>query len=300
MSSLRHLATSSLAFTLALTLGSPAVLAQSPPTSAEEIELAQGSEPLAQQQRPRPKSQRPRPRRPATNAPRRPQRPRGQRPRRSRRAGAGACPRQIDTPVQVGAGPSAHFINGPLRGEQLAHFGGRLSLTGVMLEETMRKHWRCFPDKYRRLLRKPQEVRAKPLAAALIPSELIISPKLHTTAIYGVGWNLLGVGASLLSSDAVKFSLKANLPLKYMYIQSDTVASPTHFLRPGLGGKAELEFKLAPSFLISLGWESQLFVPQRVGGTILEVGPLNEAIWHIGQAFLQFHIRLPYKTNAPW
>ena len=205
----------------------------------------------------------------------------------------------VSTPVQIGAGPAAQFISGPIQQDQVAHLGGRLALTGVMLEETMRQHWQCFPAKYRSMLGRPQEVRVKPLVASLIPSELIVSPKLKNTGIYGIGWHLIGVGLAPISGP-VRFDIKLSLPVKYMYIHSDTLFDgPMHFLRPGLEGKAELEFLITRDFLFSLGWASQLFIPQRVGGPILELGSIGDSIWHIGQAFFKLHLRMPYETPMP-
>ncbi len=252
---------------------------------------------IAQQQRPRPRrtQQRPRTQRPRTQRPRT-QRPRTQRPRRQQNT---RCPRMVNTPVQIGMGPAAQFISGPIQQDQVAHLGGQLALTGVMLEETMRKHWRCFPVKYRRLLGTPKEVRAKPLVASLVPSELIVSPKIKNTGIYGIGWHLIGFGIAPISGP-VRFDLKLSLPVKYMYIHSDTLFDgPMHFLRPGLEGKAELEFMVTNDFLLSLGWASQLFIPQRVGGRIMELGSIGDSIWHIGQAFVKFHIRVPYESALP-
>ncbi len=288
-----------LAFLMVLFVFPEALMAQEaePPAEAEDIVLSDPVMELAQQ-RQRPRGKRPQ-QRPRTRRPKPQQRPRSkQRPRRRRRQNS-RCPSTVNTPVQVGLGPSAHFITGPIQQDQIAHFGGGLALTGVMLEETMRKHWRCFPAQYRKLLRRPQEVRAKPIVANLIPSELIISPKLKNTGIYGVGWNLIGFGLAPISGP-VRFDIKLSLPLKYMYIHSDTLLDgPMHFLRPGLEGKAELEFMVTRDVLFSLGWASQLFIPQPVGGRIGELGGFQDSIWHIGQAFLKLHFRVPYESPMP-
>lgn len=244
---------------------------------------------------------RPRTRRPRTRQPSRRPRTRqpSRRPRTRRPSSNPRCPRMVSTPVQISAGPAAQFISGPIQRDQVAHLGGRLALTGVMLEETMRQHWQCFPAKYRSMLRRPQEVRVKPLVASLIPSELIVSPKIKNTGIYGIGWHLIGVGVAPISGP-VRFDIKLSLPIKYMYIHSDTLFDgPMHFLRPGLEGKAELEFLITKDFLFSLGWASQLFIPQRVGGPIFELGSIGDSIWHIGQAFFKLHLRVPYETPMP-
>ena len=38
-----------------------------------------------------------------------------------------------------------------------------------------------------------------------------------------------------------------------------------------------------------------MYVPQELGGFGV-VNPLEESIWHIGQAFLKFHVRFPVEV----
>jgi hypothetical protein len=73
-----------------------------------------------------------------------------------------------------------------------------------------------------------------------------------------------------------------------------------HFLRPGLDLTLRWEIPvLADAFLVAIGWSSQLYVPQRLGGGILEPAVFGAAdsIWHIGQAFLTLHWRIPYDVR---
>ena len=79
------------------------------------------------------------------------------------------------------------------------------------------------------------------------------------------------------------------------YIFSDTLPD-THFLRPGASLGADLEFQLAKSFLVSVGWESTFYVPQELGGLGLP-DSLGDGIFHVGQAYLQLHFRFPYTTT---
>ena len=207
------------------------------------------------------------------------------------------CRGSVTVPLDIGIGPSAHFITGLVQQDQVVHFGGRLDLNGIVSKELLREYWHCVPNQYKRYL--SGEVRVKPLVANLIPRELIISPKLRNTGIYGIAWHLFGVGTALIT-DPVRLDIKVSLPvIKYMYIHSDTLASPTHFLRPGAEAKVELEIPFSQDFLISFGWASQVFLPQRVGGSVMEFVPFDESIWHVGQAFLKAHFRVPYQTSLP-
>jgi len=128
----------------------------------------------------------------------------------------------------------------------------------------------------------------------LIPETLIISPKYKNTGMYGATWKPLGFGLGLTPSP-VRLSLDAGLVLTYAYMYSDTLPN-THFLRPGLQLTADLEFQVSESFLVSLGWSSAAYIPQRVG-TFTETKPLNGSIFHVGQAFLLLHFRVPFTVT---
>jgi hypothetical protein len=51
-----------------------------------------------------------------------------------------------------------------------------------------------------------------------------------------------------------------------------------------------------------MSWRSALYVPQRVGGGIGDLGPIEEgdltqSIWHVGQGAFQLHYRFPFTTR---
>ena len=78
---------------------------------------------------------------------------------------------------------------------------------------------------------------------------------------------------------------------------SRALAAPeTNFLRPGAGLRAELTVALGKSLLVSGGWESQFYPPQALGAPVFSWGPLDQSIWHIGQAFVMLHGRFPHRT----
>jgi len=50
--------------------------------------------------------------------------------------------------------------------------------------------------------------------------------------------------------------------------------------------------------LLGLGWDSQFYIPQKLGGDFFVVGPIDRSIWHIGQAYFQIHFRFSQKTGG--
>jgi hypothetical protein len=207
-----------------------------------------------------------------------------------------AAQRTVTAPVDVGVGPAAFFFFGPVFNDQPLHTGLKLNVEAVLDQEWLRKNQALIPRKYRKRALKSGEIRFSPAVLALIPDSLIISPKYRNTGIYGATWKPLGIGLPL-SSSPVRFSVDAGLLLTYAYLYSslETVGT-THLLRPGLQLGADLEFQLSKSFLISIGWDSALYIPQRLG-TFGETKPLSQSIFHVGQAYLMFHFRFPYTTR---
>ena len=136
-----------------------------------------------------------------------------------------------------------------------------------------------------------KEVRYVP--SAFIPHSVIISPKTRDTGMYGIAFRPLALGFAL-TPPPVRVGFDVGLMAKYMYMHSDTLDAPMHFLRPGLEARLDVEFALSKSFLMSVGWASQVYIPQEVGGAIFAIGDLNNSLWHIGQAYLMLHFRVPY------
>jgi len=176
----------------------------------------------------------------------------------------------------------------------LIHTGLRINVEAVLDKEWLRKHQALIPRKQRGRVSKMGEIRYAPAVLGLIPETLIISPKYKNTGMYGATWKPLGFGLGLTPSP-VRLSLDAGLVLTYAYMYSDTLPN-THFLRPGLQLTADLEFQVSESFLVSLGWSSAAYIPQRVG-TFTETKPLNGSIFHVGQAFLLLHFRVPFTVT---
>ena len=202
-------------------------------------------------------------------------------------------PKTVDIPIDIGVGPAAHVITGPVFQDQPVHFGLEFSLEAVLDHKLIKKFKNRIPSQYRKMAMSLDEVR---ISHPLIPRTFFISPAgvLSDTGMYGIGFRPIGIDIPLIKK-GVRFEVGIGARLSYFYMHSKSLPSPTHFLRPGLDAKAELEVPFSESTLISLGWDSQVYIPQEVGGSILAIGPLNNSIWHIGQAFVKLHVRVPYK-----
>lgn len=214
--------------------------------------------------------------------------------------------RQVTVPVDIGVGPTfntlgaidfANFgLAGPIYEDQTFHYGIRISLEAVLDQQFLRENSRLVPRQYRSHVRQMTEIRFKPGIASLIPTSLLISPKINNTGVYGATWSFLGLGIAPISGP-IRLGINGNIIATYAFIYSDTVASPTHFLRPGAELSIDLEIPVTDQFLLSLGWASQFYIPQQVGGSVFDLGSGNDALWHIGQAFFMFHFRVPYTTS---
>ena len=209
----------------------------------------------------------------------------------------------ITVPADVGVGPAAYILSGPVADDQPVHAGLKISIQAIIDQATLRAHQDRIPPNLRSQALQMSEVRYSP--SVFIPDALIISPKIRNTGIYGVTWRPISIGLPLIDADPVRLRLAAGLLLTYAYLYSDLPALPaTHFIRPGLDIGAELEVALTDSFLISGGWSSGFYIPQGLG--TLGMGPygeshdwagLRQTLWHFGQGFVKLHIRFPYTAN---
>ncbi len=204
---------------------------------------------------------------------------------------------QVTVPVDVGVGPAGHIVFGQVASDQLFHYGVKLNVAAIIDQQTIKANQNRIPAKYRAAAARMDEVRISP--SIFIPDTLYISPKTRYTGMFGATWRPIGFNVPLLRGP-VRFTVGAGALLTYAFITSDTLAggSDTHFLRPGVDLKAELEVMFVRSFGISLGWSSGFYLPQAIGGAITkvpDVGP--DVIWHIGQVFAMLHFRFPYTAN---
>jgi len=201
-------------------------------------------------------------------------------------------PKTVEIPIDIGVGPAAHLITGPVYENQPVHFGLAFSLEAILNKKLLKRFKSRIPKQFRKKILSMDELR---ISHPLIPRTFFISPAgiMSSTGMYGIGFRPIGLDVKLIDSDT---TLEVGLGARasYFYMHSLQLSSPTHFLRPGLEAKVEMEIPFSDTTLISFGWDSQFYIPQEIGGPILQIGKLDESIWHIGQAFVKFHVRVPY------
>ncbi len=220
------------------------------------------------------------------------------RPRSKKRIKARKSRRQrqkqaVTVPVDVGIGPAAHFVTGPIQDDQQIHTGLKVSLAAIIDKELIEAQKHRIPKKFRAMAAKTNEVRFRPGILAFVPDTIFLSPQRDATQMWGANWRLAGIGGALGTAPRLGISLGLNVTYAFVGSERDELGD-THFLRPGLDGRIDAEFPLSDTVLISLGWTSFVYPPQEVGGPLLELGDMDRSIWHIGQAFLKLHFRIPY------
>ncbi len=222
-------------------------------------------------------------------------------------AASPAAAKEVTAKVDVGLGPAAYLIGefgdegygGAVYDDQAVHTGLRLSIAAVLDEEFAKRHPRLIPKKYRKHFSDGREILFAPGPLALIPKWLMISPRRERSGLYGATWQLFGAGVGI-GNHPVRFGLGGGVIVTYAFLHSTAFRSPTHFLRPGLNLNAELRFTLSSDrrWLASVGWDSQIYVPQAVGGGIFRLPKQGEdRILHMGIAYVKLHMRFPYATE---
>jgi hypothetical protein len=207
--------------------------------------------------------------------------------------------KKVAVPIDVGVGPAALIWTGAIAQDQLVHYGLSISAAAVLDKKFLRQNKKLIPKQYRRQVTQMDEIR---IGHLLIPDTLIISPKTQNTGMYGVNWSPLSLNLPVVQKP---FDLKAtaDLMLTYTFIHSDNESiGTTHFLRPGLGLGANFEVPIGGRFYFSMRWRSALYVPQAVGSSLEDLGPIEQgdfskSIWHVGQGSAQLHYRFPFVTR---
>lgn len=200
----------------------------------------------------------------------------------------------LQVPVEVGAGPSAFIFTGQVFEDQPVHFGLALSAAAVLDRKFLKKHKKRVPARYRALISRMDEVR---ISYWWLPDTLIISPPVWGgTQMYGISWRPLSLGVPLVKK-GVRITASVGPRLTWLFIHSTSIPSPTHFLRPGLDARLNMEIPVSQRFRFSVGGASQVYIPQRIGAGFFEIGPMRENIWHIGQLYLKFQVRFPMRVS---
>jgi hypothetical protein len=199
---------------------------------------------------------------------------------------------EVEVPLNIGVGPAAYIVSGPVYEDQPVHYGLKINPAVILDRNALDRARERIPRRFRSALSQADEIQIRFL---YLPESFFISPRIDNTVMYGATWRPIGFAYSF--SRVPRLSVSAGMLLTYAYIASDRIRSPTHFLRPGVELKAELTIPFSKRFLLSLGWASGFYIPQRVGGSVLSVAPLNRSVWHIGQGFVLLNVRIPHSTT---
>lgn len=204
-----------------------------------------------------------------------------------------ATAKEVTVPVDISFGPAAYFFTGALFADQPVYSGIAFDAYAVIDKKTIEENKGRVPKRYRRAVKQFGEIRYSPYI--FIPDAFFISPPINDTQMYGVNWRPWSVSLTCLPSPT-RVNVGTGVLFTLIYIDSRTLPSPTFFVRPGLDLKLDFELQLSRSFLLSAGWASQLYVPQRLGE--FGIFPLDEnTIWHVGMAYAKIHIRFPYTAK---
>ncbi len=205
-----------------------------------------------------------------------------------------ASAEEITAPVDLGIGPALNWFTGELSRDQIAYSGVKFSLAAILDHDLIAAHINRVPKEYQAMALSWDEYRYRP--TILLPDSITISPKVSHTGMYGATWRPLDIDFPLARRQT-NLDLSIGLIFTYTFIHSDLFAS-THLLRPGIDVTLHWEIPVSDTFLVSMGWMSQFYVPQKVGGDIFELGGFDDkSIWHVGQVFVMLHFRFDYTTD---
>jgi hypothetical protein len=222
--------------------------------------------------------------------------------RRKKRRKKRKQPSKVMVPVQIGVGPAFHNITGLVGDDQTFHYGIKTYSAAVLSNAWLKKNKSRIPKKYRKMVLKQDEIRMHPLVLALIPDTIFLSPKTKNVGIFGASFRPLAFGIAPISGGSVRLDVGVGLLLTYMYLTAEPASNipmdTLHFLRPGLDLKIGLEIKLSEGFLFSMGWASQLYLPQSLEKDAdFSDMSMENSIWHIGQAYALLNFRFPYEYS---
>jgi len=214
--------------------------------------------------------------------------------------------RATTVPVEVATGPTFFQLDRPRPGsgrnaiaaDQPWHFGWRLEIAAVIDEEWARENPSYVPPGQRERIAEFGEVRYRPGPLSVVPRSLIISPKVWDTGLYGATWELLrvGIGGGL---EWLRLRARGGVVATYafMHSEADGLAPNFHFLRPGIDVELGLYIPFGEAGGFRIGWTSNIYVPQAIGGGIFQFGGTRGSLWHIGEAYALLHFRFPYELR---
>lgn len=133
----------------------------------------------------------------------------------------------------------------------------------------------------------------------VIPDNFFLSPLGDATgmSVYGIGFRPASFGMHP-AGGLFRFGFSGGVVVTYAHIETfGQSATVTDFLRPGFDIRADVELDWGGDFFLALGWSSLFHAPQSFGAAIDSDVSSGPQLWHLGQIYLLFYIRLPNKAT---
>lgn len=220
-----------------------------------------------------------------------------------------------EIPINIGLGPAYYLIPEKIQEESTYHSGLSLHIKAVIDKTSIEKNKNKIPQKYHDAVSKVDEVK---VGFILIPDSIIISPRKrqHGLEMYGASWRPLAINVPIKAGPA-KLSFGTGMVFSYLFVnlgdykiidaEEKSSASNnnaqtylnqvTHFIRPGIDLRLDLEIKFSPFFLTSIAWTSAYYIPQKIGGSVFELSNTkSQNLWRIHHGSLLFNVRFPYQV----
>lgn len=195
---------------------------------------------------------------------------------------------EVVVALDVAGGPQLILPYGAPEAERALHTGLVFSTRIIVDPKSLREQAEALPWPWKLVALKTKVVRWNPIP--YVPDSFIVSPGLGRGSALGLSWRVADVGVALAKQP--RFTLSGAGRLTWIsFFGGDTPA--THFLRPGIEVRAELEIPLSQVWFLAVGYSSQLYIPQAWGAAPWRIGPREDWLWHVGQIYLSGHRRQP-------
>ena len=204
----------------------------------------------------------------------------------------------ISIPIEIGVGPAGFNFSGMMNEDQLFYSGVSLSGEAIISNKMLRKNKHMIPKQYRKMALAQEELR---ISKIWIPESILLSSGSTGPSAFGASFR--PVSLSVVRAKKNKgLNVDLGARLTYAYINSeDTTIDNMHFLRVGLDGKAELRVPMGNKNSLGIGWASHAYIPPELivslGENNLDNLDMNNVHWHVGQVFVKYYYRFPYKVN---
>lgn len=209
----------------------------------------------------------------------------------------------LEVPLALGAGPawvtlgSSGTQGGSLAGPYTAI---RVEAAAVLDRAFLERNVRHVPPGYRRLIRNTDEIR---LGSLYVPRTLILS-RATGTSLVGATWDLVGMRQPIITDGPVKLDLTGRLVLAAARLDQSggpgvAGSRATTFIRPGVAVGLGVAIALAPGLNLRFGMDEAAYVPQAVGGGLLEMSGPDGSLWRMGSPWAMVEFRVPYNAAVP-